>query len=191
LKVGDTTASPTFNRPGDATAPVIKEGPGLPPYTPTSLSGLNIRYSVIPFTVSVAGTYELTVVSDFETFDNFLLLYSGGFDPSSPLANVRLAIDNIDGEKTYADFLAALAPGVDYFAVVTGSQPTDFGAFTLSFYGPGRVNLDGQTTPTPEPATMLLLGTGLAGAAKVIRRRSRKSRAAEAMAAVEAAEATE
>jgi hypothetical protein len=171
---GDTTTSPTFNRPGDATPPNPKDG-NAPPYTPNSLSGLNTRYSVITFNVSIGGNYSLTALSDF---DNFLLLYSGGFDPSSPLTNVRLAIDNVDGEKTYAAFSAALVPGVDYFAVVTGSGPGDFGAFTLQFYGPGSINFGAPPTPTPEPATLALLVTGLSGAGAAIRRK-RRGRAAQ------------
>src|SRR5690349_13356349 len=83
---GDTTGGPTFNRPG----PLSQQQDEAGAYTPTILSGFDVHYSVIPFTVSLDGPYRFYSLS---AFDNYLLLYGDGFDPSSPLTNVLLGRD--------------------------------------------------------------------------------------------------
>jgi PEP-CTERM motif-containing protein len=51
--------------------------------------------------------------------------------------------------------------------------------------GPERFKWGGQAGPVPEPTTMILLGTGLAGIAGAARRRRKAAAAAKAMAAAE------
>ena len=161
---GDTTGGPTFNRPG-LSNPQQEFGP----YKPTTLSGSDVRYSLIPFNVSLDGEYRLFSLSQF---DNYLLLYRESFDPSSPLNNVLLARDGFDDDK--GSFTATLSAGVVYYAVVTGSRPGDFGRFTLDVSGYGDVNYGGPPAATPEPAALALLATGLSGAGAVLRRRRQK-----------------
>ena len=103
------------------------------------------------FTVSELGTYSLTLLSSNALAAND----NGGGFPTS-LINITLS------------------PGVSYLVVLTGFSNDDFGAFTLTFTGPGTITNTSapSVAPVPEPSTMMLLGAGLAGfAAKLLRRR--------------------
>jgi hypothetical protein len=62
---------------------------------------------------------------------------------------------------------------VSYFAVSSGFDNTDFGAFRLDINGPGNILPIGGGNPggVPEPATWAMLIFGFAGIGAVLRRR--------------------
>jgi hypothetical protein len=156
---GDTTGSPTFNRP-------IQNGE----LAPTALSGTGtaVPYDTLSFTVSVSGTYTLSLQSA-APFDNYLGLYSVSFDPNAPLTNVLIYDDDDGGVGGDALINALLTSGLTYTAVITGFDNNDFGAYSLTFSGQGIATPVGDV---PEPATwaMMLIGFGAIGASIRYRR---------------------
>ena len=149
---GDTTGDPTFNRP----------------LTTTSLSGVGtaVPYEVTGFTVNVAGSYQLNLdaLAASPLYDTFLALYSGSFNAASPLANI-LAVDDDGGPASNSQITFTLNTGVNYFAVATGFDNTDFGLYALTIAGPGTATRIGSTPAVPEPASwaMMLVGFGAVG----------------------------
>jgi hypothetical protein len=163
---GDTTGSPTFNRP-------VENG-DLPP---TSLSGAGtaVPYDTLTFTVDTTGSYSFLLES---VFDNYLGLYEGSFDPSSPLTNALEYDDDGAPAVNFDAFIErALTSGTVYTSVVTGFSNSSFGAYSLTIRG------DGLATPVgdvPEPATwaMMLIGFGAIGLSLRFRRPAAGTQAA-------------
>ncbi len=141
-----TLSSPVFNRP---------DGPANPP---TSLTGnTNSRYRATPFTVSVSGTYILTMT--FGNFtggsadDGFYVLYSPSFTPGTPLVNA-LEADDDAGPGLLPQITRSLTAGTQYVIVSTTFADNVTGGFVDQFSGPGTVDFTcvGAPTNTPTPS---------------------------------------
>lgn len=165
---GDTFLNPagSFNRPVDS-------GESL------SVLATDVAYSTFQFNVSMGGSYTFLSTSQEEfIFDPFLALYSGAFDPASGLTNFVAANDNLGDDISdllRSGFTANLFSGTSYFLVTTGHSNLDSGAFVNVIDGPGTIMAGPAAAPIPEPATMVLLGTGLASISAALRRRRKAS----------------
>lgn len=148
---GTTVGEPTYNR-------VL---PGTPP-SGLSAVGTNVNYSVVDFTVDLSGTYTLSLETGF---DSFLTLYSGSFDPTSPLTNALSADDDSLGSFGDAQIISSLLAGTSYFAVVSAFGNGDAGDYALTITGPGGITIGGAGVPEPATWGLMILGFGAIGGA--------------------------
>ena len=114
---GTTAGGATFNRPNTTLTPA-----------PT-LSGKVVRYSSQAVFTNANGTCTFDSVQE-AGFDGVLYLYSGAFDPASPLSHLVAASDNGSQGVHFSSFSAALQGNQSYSLVTAGAEPAAQGTFT-------------------------------------------------------------
>jgi len=151
-----TLADPTYNR-------VLSGGAGL------SAVGTAVHYQVTEFSVSQAGSYSFLLTGDSPVnWDTFLTLYTT-FNAGAALDNDVASNDDFP-TIGISGFSANLLAGTSYFAVVTGFDNEDVGAYTLKISGDGRVT-EGAPGGVPEPSAWALMILGFGATGTLLRRR--------------------
>ncbi len=109
-----------------------------------------------PFYVEVPGEYLIrtTWADDGYDDDTFLVLYGGGFDPSSPSDNC-IASNNDGGGGLLSRVNEPLTPGVQYYAVVQAfNKRATSGSYRGEIIGPAAAKLGllpGAAGPAERP----------------------------------------
>lgn len=142
-----------------------------------------VNYHMQPFTVSIGGSYQVSVTSVTGTLppdQASIYIYQDAFDPANGMTNCIAGANN-DPATIPA---LALTAGTPYFLVVfddTFEQLTETtpARYVVTFDGPGvavgAVTATATPVPTLSDLSLLLLGTLLAGGA-AIRHRTRTAR---------------
>lgn len=146
---GDTSTGKTFVNPAEART--------------------TVKYSAFSFTVTKSGSYEFFSTANF---NDYVLFYTGSFDPTSPDKNLYGGSNEADGNTNKASFVdVPLKVGITYTLVTTAPRGRFEGTFTDTITGPGTVIPTFAVSAVPEPESLAMLVSGLGLVFSVVRRR--------------------
>jgi hypothetical protein len=152
---GDTTNQQTWRRTAPGAPPDLVSG------QKDGTMGMIVPYSVFEFKVEQSSLYTFAstvpgaATSTDGVWDNFLVLYQDSFNPTNQLTNVLIA--NTTPNNGSLAFSQELTAQRNYFLVTTGRRVTDFGVFTNTITGSGKV----VAVPESDSIFGLLAATGL------------------------------
>ncbi|MEO5735120.1 MAG: PEP-CTERM sorting domain-containing protein [Rubrivivax sp.] len=142
---------PTFNRP----------------LTLTSLSsvGTAVHYNQLVIGFATPGSYDFRMMATpAGSFDTFLALYSGLFNPAAPLTNLLALNDDFTNIASGSGFTFTLQPNQFYSVISTAFSNTGTGSYLTTV-----------TSAVPETATYGLMALGLAFVGAAVRRRTTRT----------------
>jgi hypothetical protein len=127
--------------------------------------GTAVHYDAFSFIGVSPGTYSFTMVSGpVASFDTFLALYAGGFNPAAPLSNLMALNDDLAGSLTTSGFTFTLVATTVYTVVSTAYSNTGVGNYTTTI-----------TSTVPEPESYALFAVGLIGMTAWLRKRHQQA----------------
>jgi hypothetical protein len=145
---GTTTGGPTFKRPQGGNPPIA--------LSPTATA---TPYHTFNFTPTQTARYKI-VATTSPTWDNFIAIYQGTFDPANGLTNCLAANDDFGNSISAGVDAIPLTGGQTYVIVVCGFSNGGSGAFetVITQLGPtnattgqpnfNRPNANGNNPPT-------------------------------------------
>lgn len=135
----------------------------------TGLSGWNFDQNTLTLTIDSGATNSFSIGNFLTgTLSNYAVSELSGVNGYQVNALLSEMIYDAQGSVFIEQFEAATS-GMDLAEVIS------FEIYLGTYGDTVLVNSQGKVAPVPEPATMLLMGTGLAGLAVARRRKARKA----------------